>query len=406
MEQTPAPMCIDTESTFTAINPANGHIYNEYSGVVFYVIDKRLIPALNAYKEACLTLGSDSNHILSIELLIDRVKLFQVKGPDESNIIDRKFIIKVKLPHTDRIINQSEVIVFCAKDKAFPAFINEYINITTNINQPNYGSIRALKDLLYRVMFYQENIEAKVPDTNIEGEIQRCIHGIGVDADTRKADTCRYLELHINTISSLGQLSRIPVSSKCDGKQDIYGTIIHVDDPLAQINGIFINSNGDNKHLDDWYRAYSYDDEQFLNIIKCKYHIKKGIRLNLKLKHAKTNEFVDFSIPDRQTINKNLSICLAFYVPSIHSIGDLLSLPTIKDIVGGPEKVSFRSSIFGSMFRIQKRLTFINITGKNGSMNDWHCIKSMDDPIFINTIRLDNNVEPSIPNVAVELRFS
>lgn len=214
MEQTSAPTLIDLASPFTAINPCNGHIYNEYNAVLFYVVDKAIIPALNAYRESCITLGSDSNHILSIELLIDRVKLFQVKGHDNSNIIDRKFIIKAKLPRTNRIVNQSEVIVFCAKDKAFPAFINEYISIITNSNQPSYYSIQSLKDLLDRVMFYQENVESKVPDTNIDGEIQRCIHGIGVDADNHKADTCRYFEIHVNTVASLGQLSRIPVSSK------------------------------------------------------------------------------------------------------------------------------------------------------------------------------------------------
>ncbi len=77
---------IDTKVIMTAVNPCNGHVYTQYNAVLFSARDKCLIPALEAYLDACIREDADVIQIESVENLIDRVKDFQkdngAKTPD------------------------------------------------------------------------------------------------------------------------------------------------------------------------------------------------------------------------------------------------------------------------------------------------------------------------------------
>jgi len=73
-------MIIDRKFKILAVNPCNGKIYTDNEGVFFCAKDIAFLEgALPAYREKCKEIGCDSNHLESIDLLINRVKLFQDK---------------------------------------------------------------------------------------------------------------------------------------------------------------------------------------------------------------------------------------------------------------------------------------------------------------------------------------
>lgn len=80
------PGLIDRKFNFIAINPINRHVYTQDNGVVFVAKDKALPATLKFYREECKRLGSNPEHLESIDLLIKRVEEFQanneVKVPD------------------------------------------------------------------------------------------------------------------------------------------------------------------------------------------------------------------------------------------------------------------------------------------------------------------------------------
>jgi hypothetical protein len=79
-------MMIDRKFKFTAVNPCNGKHYSEKDAIVFCAKDRALIPTLQAYYVECASLECGQDHLESIELLIGRVKTYQVaygtKVPD------------------------------------------------------------------------------------------------------------------------------------------------------------------------------------------------------------------------------------------------------------------------------------------------------------------------------------
>lgn len=79
-------MTIDRKFEIKAINPCNGKAYTEKNSLLLCAKDKAVPAALQAYKDECIRLGCEHSHIESIELLIERVKEFQVsigsKKPD------------------------------------------------------------------------------------------------------------------------------------------------------------------------------------------------------------------------------------------------------------------------------------------------------------------------------------
>lgn len=68
---------IDRKFKLLAVNPANGHIYTEKDALVLCAKDKAVPATLKAYREECIKIGANDAHILSIGLLIERVKDFQ-----------------------------------------------------------------------------------------------------------------------------------------------------------------------------------------------------------------------------------------------------------------------------------------------------------------------------------------
>ena len=81
-------MIIDRKFKFVATNPCKGNVYTEENAIVFCAKDQAVPYMLNAYLERCRDLGCGSEHIESIELLLQRV-------------IDYQNIVEVRLPDTD-----------------------------------------------------------------------------------------------------------------------------------------------------------------------------------------------------------------------------------------------------------------------------------------------------------------
>ena len=71
-------MVIDRKFVFTAVNPVNGHFYTHKDAIVFCAKDLATIPALKAYRDECVALGCNREHIISIDMLIGRVEEFQI----------------------------------------------------------------------------------------------------------------------------------------------------------------------------------------------------------------------------------------------------------------------------------------------------------------------------------------
>lgn len=97
--------------------------------------------------------------------------------------IDRKFRIMAVNPcKMHRVYDEHNSILFCAHDKALPAAINAYINECTILGC-NPEHIESMEMALERVMKFQEDHPelAKVPDTDTQCEIDRCVGGVGVD---------------------------------------------------------------------------------------------------------------------------------------------------------------------------------------------------------------------------------
>ena len=101
-------------------------------------------------------------------------------------IIDRKFKILATNPckegsvHTDH-----DSVLFLAKDAALPAALKAYQIECERIGcgVEHIQSIALLRD---RVDEYQCRIGTKVPDTETDCEINRCIGGAGVEDESEK----------------------------------------------------------------------------------------------------------------------------------------------------------------------------------------------------------------------------
>lgn len=93
-------------------------------------------------------------------------------------VIDRKFrILAINPCKTGRVYTENSGIFFCAKDAAVPAMLEAYAQECRELgsNQEHLESIELLRE---RVVAYQEMWEKKVPDTDTDCEIDRCIGGL------------------------------------------------------------------------------------------------------------------------------------------------------------------------------------------------------------------------------------
>lgn len=93
--------------------------------------------------------------------------------------IDRKFNITAVNPcKPERMYTEKDGIFFCAKDAALPAAIEAYKAecIRIGCGQEHIDSVDLM---LERVISYQR-IDVKLPDTDTDCEIDRCIGGVGL----------------------------------------------------------------------------------------------------------------------------------------------------------------------------------------------------------------------------------
>lgn len=68
---------IDRKFKISATNPVNGKQYSEENSLLLCAKDAAVPAALVAYREKCIELGANTEHIESIDLLIGRVESFQ-----------------------------------------------------------------------------------------------------------------------------------------------------------------------------------------------------------------------------------------------------------------------------------------------------------------------------------------
>ena len=97
--------------------------------------------------------------------------------------IDRKFrILAVNPCKADHVYTENEGIFFCAHDMAVPTMLRAYYDKCKELGceTEHLESILLLRE---RVIAYQaDNTDkTKIPDTDTECEIDRCIGGIGVE---------------------------------------------------------------------------------------------------------------------------------------------------------------------------------------------------------------------------------
>jgi hypothetical protein len=91
-------------------------------------------------------------------------------------IIDRKFKFVATNPCKNNVYTEENAIVFCAKDLAVPSMLREYIDRCKKLGCEKEHLVSAGL-LLTRVLKYQEEIESRIPDTETDCEIRRCIDG-------------------------------------------------------------------------------------------------------------------------------------------------------------------------------------------------------------------------------------
>lgn len=91
-------------------------------------------------------------------------------------IIDRKFKFVAVNPCNGKVYTEENAVVFCAKDKAFLQALRKYKYACKHYGS-NCEHLESVGLLIDRVKHFQENVESKVPDTETDCEIDRCIGG-------------------------------------------------------------------------------------------------------------------------------------------------------------------------------------------------------------------------------------
>lgn len=98
---------------------------------------------------------------------------------DSDAVIDRKFIILAVNPINGKVYDETNSILFAAKDAAVPEMLAAYAAhcMRLGANPEHLQSVRLLRE---RVIKFQEEMGGgRVPDT-VGAEIPRCLHGEGV----------------------------------------------------------------------------------------------------------------------------------------------------------------------------------------------------------------------------------
>ena len=119
----------------------------------------------------------------NVDLLVVQVRILPQPpcNQEESTMeIDRKFKIMAVNPcKQNKIYTEKDGVFFCAKDAALPATLEAYRAICMDIGC-NSEHIESIDLLIGRVKVYQLKTK-KIPDTETDCEIDRCIGGMGLD---------------------------------------------------------------------------------------------------------------------------------------------------------------------------------------------------------------------------------
>ena len=90
--------------------------------------------------------------------------------------IDRKFKFVATNPCKGNVYTEENAIIFCAKDNCVPAMISSYI-AEARLRKCGGVHIESMELLYLRVLKFQQNVESRLPDTETNCEIDRCIGG-------------------------------------------------------------------------------------------------------------------------------------------------------------------------------------------------------------------------------------
>lgn len=91
-------------------------------------------------------------------------------------IIDRKFKFVATNPCKGNVYTEENAMVFCAKDKAVLPMLFAYIEECKSLGCGK-EHIESMELLRKRVNDFQGAIESRIPDTETDCEIDRCIGG-------------------------------------------------------------------------------------------------------------------------------------------------------------------------------------------------------------------------------------
>jgi len=151
-------------------------IYNQIRSAGYESWEEAQRAIVNIYvPERTISRAGISHAIKRLEEYYKGVKI--IPRPHQlETAIDRKFQFMAVNPVNKKIYTDQDAIVFCAKDVCVPPMIEAYIKAAT-LAGANLEHIDSMQALLGRVRKYQDEIEAKVPDT-VGDEIDRCLHGI------------------------------------------------------------------------------------------------------------------------------------------------------------------------------------------------------------------------------------
>ncbi|MCP4493266.1 MAG: hypothetical protein GY820_39080 [Gammaproteobacteria bacterium] len=93
------------------------------------------------------------------------------------NVIDRKFkILAVNPCKLGSVYTEEDGVFFCAKDRALVPALMAYKNSCEFLGCGK-EHIESIELLTERVLAYQINVECRIPDTETDCEIDRCISG-------------------------------------------------------------------------------------------------------------------------------------------------------------------------------------------------------------------------------------
>lgn len=93
--------------------------------------------------------------------------------------IDRKYKIQATNPCSGSTHDETDSILFLAKDRAVPAMLRAYCEECARLGS-NPAHIESISLLIDRVEEYQRENTSKIPDTDLPCEIARCIDGVGL----------------------------------------------------------------------------------------------------------------------------------------------------------------------------------------------------------------------------------